>query len=133
MKDTPTSGPIPNITAPQANDAMSSRHSLSTSHKNAALGECKENLFKISVCSRQISCRCQRRKFFNRSFATHAPTAKQNEAVAKARGIADLMNREEQRPPAGRVLAEHRRDVACLTQVKAVEGLVDEQRWLRRQ
>ena len=84
-------------------------------------------------CADDMARRGQRREFRHRAFAAHAPAAEQHEAVAEARGIADLMNREEQRPPAGRVRAQGGGNVARLAQVEALERLVDEQRRLGRQ
>src|SRR5271157_1137559 len=121
MKDIPTSGPMPRSNTHHALDTTSSRHSFSTSHRNGDLGERKEYLFKVLGWPRRVlRCR-QRRQFGDRAFAAHPPAAEQHEPVAEARGIADLMNREEERPPAGRVRAQSRRQVARLAQVEAIE------------
>src|SRR5690348_16428575 len=98
MNETPVSGPMPNSNTHHAFDTTSSRHSLSTSHRNADLGECKEHLFEVLVLSRGIARRRQRRQFLDRAFAAHTAAAQQHEPVTEARRIADLMYREEKRP-----------------------------------
>src|ERR1051326_1127848 len=133
MKERPTSGPIPKSNTHQARDTMSSRNSLSRSHTNAGLGEGKEHLFKVLVWSRLTARRSQLGELRNAALAANSSVTQEDEAVADARGIADLMNREEQRTAAGSVSTEGRSDVARLAQVEAFERLVDEQCRLRRQ
>src|SRR2546423_1814273 len=47
MNEKPTSGPITRSSTQYARDAISSRHSLSSSHTNADLRKGKEHLFEI--------------------------------------------------------------------------------------
>src|SRR5690348_18497906 len=47
MNETPTSGPINTKNTHQAREAISSRHSLFNSHRNADLRERKKHLFEI--------------------------------------------------------------------------------------
>src|SRR5260370_29794090 len=135
MNDTPTSGPMTRSRTHHALETTSSRHSLSRSHRKAGLGlgERKEYLFEVNVGYGCIARYRQRREFLNRAFAAYAPAAEQHEPIAEARGIADLMNREEQRPAAGRVRTQRRGNLATLPQVESLEGLVDEQRRLGRE
>ena len=63
----------------------------------------------------------------DRAFAADAAAAQQHEPIAEARRIADLMDRQEQRPPARRVGAQAAAMSRRLAQVEAVERLVDEQ------
>src|SRR5580658_5680440 len=67
MKDTPTSGPMARSKTHHALDAMSSRNSLSSSHRNAGLGERKKHLFQVSGWRRGVVysgvCDGQHRKF----------------------------------------------------------------------
>src|SRR5258705_13176530 len=124
MKDTPTSGPIVTSKTHHARETMSSRHSLSRSHKNGDLGERKKHLFKILKWTRG-TVRCgQHGEFRNGAFATHATVTEQHEPVAQACRLADLMNGEEQRASACRVRSEGSRDVACRAQVEPIETLV---------
>src|SRR5215467_15935010 len=103
MKDIPTSGPIARSNTHHALDTRSSRHSLSRSHRNADLGERKKYLFKVPVCFRHIMHSCERCQLLNSAFSTHPPTTEQHEPVAEARSVADLMNRQKECPPSGRV------------------------------
>src|SRR5947209_13048307 len=128
MKERPTSGPMPKSNTHHARDTMSSRNSLSMSHTNADLGEGKEHLFKVLVWSRVTARRCQLGELRNAALAANPSITKKDEAVADARCIADLMNREEERAAASSVSTERRSDVARLAQVETFEGLVDEQR-----
>src|SRR6266850_2701213 len=133
MKDTPTSGPIPKSNTHHARDTISSRHSLSRSQKNADLGERKKYLFQVLGYLRQrvrFRLGCELR---HSALATHASTTEQHKPVAETRCVADLMNRQKKRPPAGNACSERGRNVACLAQVETVKGLVDEQRRLGSQ
>ena len=87
----------------------SSRHSLSQQPANGGLREGKDDLLErrppagAPARGRQtLASSC------HRAFAAHAAAAEQHEAVADARGVADLMDREEQRAARGRVLAQRR-------------------------
>src|SRR5437867_11165461 len=98
MNDTPTSGPMAKSNTHHALDTRSSRHSLSTSQRNADLGERKEHLFQALIVSRRVMPGCQHREFRNRAFAAQPPAPEQREAVAGARGAAGLVNREGEGP-----------------------------------
>src|SRR5580658_5893829 len=118
MNEAPTSGPMPSSRTHQALETTSSRHSLSSSQSHvrkeswlaagpeARLGKRKKYLFQVFVGSRPVSRFRQRRQFRNRPLAAYAPAAQQHEPVAEARRVADLMNREEECPSAGRVRAQ---------------------------
>jgi hypothetical protein len=47
MKDIPTRGPISRSNTHHAREAISSRHSFSSSQRNGGLGERKEHLFEV--------------------------------------------------------------------------------------
>src|SRR3954465_4778810 len=114
MKDTPASGPMHSSSTHQDRETISSRHSFSRSQKKGGLRERKEDLFQILRRRRGTARGGQRRKFGDCAFAAYSAAAEQDEAVADARGLADLVNGEEERAPAGGVPAEGGRDIACL-------------------
>src|SRR5262249_32610577 len=126
MNATPTSGPIASSSTHQAREATSARHSLTTSHAHA-LRERKEDLLEVAVAGGE------RRQLVERPLPAPAPAAQQHEATAAARGVADLMKRQDQRSAGGGVVAERLRDLARLPQVEPVERLVGQQDRLRRQ
>src|SRR6187549_4037578 len=105
MNDTPTSGPISTSITHHDRDAIRSRHSLRTSQPNA-LGERKHDLFESG--RRGASCAGNLRELVERAFAAGTAAADQHEAIADADGVADLMDRQEQRAPRGGVVAERR-------------------------
>src|SRR5262245_9372902 len=131
MNDTPTSGPIATSRIHHDRDATSSRHSFFSSQtkgapRPAALRERKKNLFEDAPPFGL------RREFVERALAAHASAAEQDEPIADARRVVDLMNRQEQRAAARGVGAQGLRHLADLAQVEAVERLVGEQDRLRR-
>src|SRR3982750_2539990 len=98
MKDTPTSGPISTSITHHARDESSSRHSFSISQANGDLRERKEDLFKRRRTPRiQGARRRMLGKPVDGAFAADAAAAQEHEAVAHARGIGNLVDREEQR------------------------------------
>src|SRR3954463_10358709 len=124
MKVTPTSGPIASSSTHQACDATSSRYSFSTSQRKektaesaenaepndfsapsacsaVASGERKEHLFEIA--GRGAARGGLRRELVERSLAADPSAAEQDEAIADARRVLDLMNRQEHRPAGRRV------------------------------
>src|SRR5579864_5452975 len=131
MNDTPTRGPMASNMTHQAREATSSRHSLSSNQTNGDLGEGKKHLFEIR--RREAARSGSAGQLVPGAFTADAAAAQEHEPIADARRIVDLMDREEQRPPAARVSAQRRGDRARLTQVKALEWLVGEKNWLRRQ
>ena len=81
-----------------ARDASSSRHSFASSQREGAdLRERKEDLFEIVAGRSRRARRRERRQLVERAFAAHAAAAQQHEAIADARRVADLMDRQEQR------------------------------------
>src|SRR4051812_26372341 len=112
MNVTPTSGPIARSSTHNARDATSSRYSFLSNHTygrpappaDARLGERKEHLFEVVVLNRRSgACRGEPRQFRERAFAARAPAAEQHEAVADARGVTNLVDRQEQRATGRRV------------------------------
>src|SRR5262245_4264013 len=153
MNVTPTSGPIAKSRTHHAREDASSRDSLSRRNAKAAKGakaekgevffagsailavfalrERKKNLFEIR--RRYAVRRRHRGQFVERPFAPYAPAAQQHEAIAHARGVRDLMNRQHQRAPRRRVRPQRPRHVAALAEIEAIERLVGEEDRLRRQ
>src|SRR5438105_15272484 len=99
MNDTPTSGPISISMSHHERDATSSRYSFSRSQLIAPLREGKEGLLEIG---RAIAVRRRDgRQLVERAFAADAAAAQQHEAIAHARSVADLMDRQQHRPARG--------------------------------
>ena len=117
-----------------AREASSSRHSFSSSQQpKAAYVSARNTSSRSRAAAGAARCR-ERRELVERAFAADAAAAQQHEAIADARGVGDLVDREEQRAAAARRSARSvARDVARLPQVEAVERLVGEQQRLRRQ
>src|SRR5439155_10249944 len=155
MNVTPTSGPIATSSTHHDRDARSSRVSLRSNQRKATaedaeIGEKKvfsafsafsavkrsrerkEHLFEVAA-RRGAARGGERRQFRQRPLAASASAAQQHEAIADARGVADLVNRQEHRAPGRRVRAQRLRDLAALPQVEAVEGLIGEKQRLRHQ
>src|SRR2546428_8596005 len=88
----------------------------------AGSGERKEHLLQPG--GGLAGLRAQLRQ---RADATDAPFRQQHEAVADARGVAQLMNGENERAPIARNVAQYVYDLARLPQVEAVERLVHQQ------
>src|SRR5579859_3968005 len=80
MNETPTSGPMSASITHQARDASSSRHSLTSSQTKGGLRARKHGLLEIAA---QIG---------DGALALHAPAAQQDEAIAHARGVRNLMD-----------------------------------------
>ena len=71
--------------------------------------------------------RRERGELVERALAADPAQTQQDEAIADARGVVDLVNREEERAAGGGVLTQRRRHVAALPEVEAIERFVDEQ------
>src|SRR6188768_3775063 len=99
MKPTPTSGPVRSSMAHHARADHSSRHSFSGSHDHAALREGKEDPFQVA--GRFAARRGHGLELGKRPLAADAPVAEEDEAIAQARGLDDLMDGEEEGAPAG--------------------------------
>src|SRR5436853_5838095 len=117
MKVTPTSGPIASSSTHQAGEATSSRYSLAMSHEKEKTAEGAENaepnvFSALSACSPVFSLRKSkehlfeiagggaargglRRQLVERALAADPAAAQQDEAIADARRVLDLMNRQE--------------------------------------
>src|SRR2546428_11637729 len=102
MNVTPTSGPITSSITHQDREATSSRHSFSTSQRQAGLRaarfgapstlrERKEDLFEV-VAGRGAARRGDRGELLQRAFAADAPAAQEHEAIADASRIRDLVD-----------------------------------------
>src|SRR3954469_10727343 len=157
MKVTPTSGPIASSSTHQARDATSSRYSLATSQRHeektaervkiaekkflfalfaiaavfSVSGERKEHLFQIGG---GFTARPGlRRQFVERAFAANPSPTQQDEPIADALRILDLVNRQEHRPAGRGVRAQGLRDIAALPEIETVERLIGQQQRLRHQ
>src|SRR6185503_18561208 len=97
-------------------DVSSSRHSFSISQTNGVLRKGKEDVFQIRGVGADA-----RGELRQRALAADAAGAEQDKAIADARGVADLVNRQEQRAPGRGVRAERGADLARLAQVEPVE------------
>src|SRR4051812_3175376 len=95
MNETPVSGPMRINITHHAREATSSRHSLATS-TTKMLRERKEDLFEI-VRRGRAAAAGDRGELGERAFAADAAVAEQHEPIAHARGVVDLVNRQEQR------------------------------------
>src|SRR6187551_1272773 len=106
MKETPTSGPIRTSMIHHARELISSRHSFSRSQTKGVLGKRKKHVFQIwsAVFG----------EFLDRALAADAAAAQEDEAIAHARGVADLMDREKERAAGGGMVAESGADLAGL-------------------
>src|SRR5258708_38106114 len=161
MNETPTSGPIATSSTHHAREATSSRYSFATNHDKdetaegaelaennvlfafsafsafsavPSLCECKNHLFEIVACAAAAAARGRHGgQLLARAFAPCAAAAQQYEAIADARRVPNLMNRQEHRPAHGGVGAQRLRHLAALTQIEAVERLVGPQHRLRHQ
>src|SRR5439155_15809492 len=116
MNVTPTSGPIATRSTHHDRDAISSRISFRSNQRKAFLAfsavkrarERKEDLFEIAV-GRGAARGRERRQLVRRALAARSSAAQQHESIADARGVADLMNRQEHRASGRRVRAQHLR------------------------
>ena len=116
-----------------ARDAMSSRHSLRSSHEKAPLSERKEDLLEIAggeACPREAASAASSS---SRALAAHPATREQDESIAHPRSVGDLVNRQHERASITRVRAQRGCRLPALAQVQAVERLVGEQYRLWRQ
>src|SRR5215469_1796057 len=132
MKEMPTNGPIARSRIHQERDTARSRNSFSMSHRNGGLREGKKDLLQALEPGLRMMRRGLRCQLTDSAFPTNASAAQQNEPVAKARRVSDLMNRQKQGPAAGCMVSQPGRNVACLPKVQAIERLINQQRGLRR-
>src|SRR5262245_28410820 len=123
----PTIGPAASTITHHAREARSSRHSLITSQP-AALRERKEHLGQVSTCADAARARGQ---LVDGALAAHASAAQQHEPIAHAGGVFDLMDGQHERPSDGGASPQRGANIARLTQVEAVEGLVRNEDRLR--
>src|SRR4030095_3560915 len=121
-KAKPTSGPVNARSTHQARDAVSSRHSLRSSHANA-LRERKERSFQIARLWRPAARSRGSDQFVACSGSNHSSRAEQHESIADTGRISDLMNGQEQRPSGGGLLAQQGRHFAALAQIEPLERL----------
>src|SRR5579871_1279135 len=96
MKERPTRGPIHTSRTHHERDTARSRNSFSTSQRNGGLREGKEDLLQAHWRTGgrlRFGLGCQ---FADRPFSSNATVAQQYKTVAKARGVGNLVNRQEQ-------------------------------------
>src|SRR5690242_18589819 len=122
MKAWPTSGPRRTRSTSHAHDAASSRRSLSSRRRHgASLGEGKKDLLDI-----RAGASGARPQLVERSLANDASIAQEHEAIANARGVVQLMDREEERTAGGRYATQEGAHLAGLPEVQSVERLVEQ-------
>ena len=122
MKDMPVSGPIASSSTHQDLETMSSRNSLFSSQKKGGLREGKKDLFQRVGSGVRKGC-----QLFHSAFAANFTGIEKDEAVTETGGIRDLVDGEKKRTAATGVGAEGCGDIACLAQVEAFEGFVNQQ------
>src|SRR5262245_42328162 len=76
---------------------------------------------------------CLGAQLVERSRAAHRAVRKQNETIADAFGITELMNREHERTAGCCNTTDEPHHVAGLPQIEAVEWLIHQQKRLRRE
>jgi hypothetical protein len=128
MKDMPTRGQRAKRSSQKDLEMRSSRVSLMRSQVKGDLGEGKEDLFQVVAGGAGLGG-----QFGYGAFAADLALIQQDEAVAKAGGIVDLVDGEEESSAGGGVLAEGGGDVAGLAEVEAFERFIDEEGGLTRQ
>src|SRR5262249_12706750 len=101
-----------------------SRVSLPT--RARASGERKEDILERGF--RRIDALPQLCKRADRD---DRPRAQQQKSIAHACGIAQLMNRQQQRAAPRCFCAQKVRDFARLAQIEAIEWLIEEEKWSR--
>src|SRR5689334_14288988 len=106
MNPWPTSGPIMTSRIHQAREASSSRISLAA---RSALRERKEDLLEPALADAGL-----RAQLVESAFARDASAAEQDQTVADARRVGQLVNGEEERASGGRGRAENCHHVAGL-------------------
>src|SRR5712691_3507725 len=110
-----------------------SRNSLASSRRSGACasidvsGERKKHLFESR--GRQIRALT---KLLERAGAAHAPGGQQDEAIADALRVSELVDGEDERAAVRGDLAQRAGDRARLAQIEAVERLVHQQQRMRR-
>src|SRR6266480_5870855 len=90
MKLWPTSGPIIKSISQKDREAISSRHSLTSSWTK--LRERKKDLLDAAVSNVRAGA-----QLLNGSFAHHSPCAQQHQTITDAPGVNQLMDRKHQR------------------------------------
>src|SRR6476661_9754631 len=116
MKACPTSGPVIASSSQYAREARSSRASRAISAET--LRKREEHLLHAAFRDSGVLAEPG-----EGPLPHHAAAGEQHEAVAGAAGVGELMDREEQRPPARRLVAENEGRLAGLAQVEPVERL----------
>src|SRR5689334_3935869 len=107
----------------QAREARSSR----ASRRSKALSEREEHLLHAGLGETGTVA-----QLVQRALAHGLAVGEQHEAVAGARGVVELVDREEERAALRRLGAQKPDHLAGLAQVEPVERLVEEQQRLRR-
>src|SRR5215470_5861021 len=93
----------------------------------AASGERKEHILELG--RRERSARAQ---LVERARTANSAAGEQHETVAHALGISQLMNGHKERAPARGQVANELHHFADLSEIKPVEGLVQQEEWMRR-
>src|ERR1700730_10569627 len=131
MKLYPTSGDSNSSRTQRELPVASSRSSLRSTGPMGARGSCegKEDLLHIGAKWQS----CSRRQLGQRASATHTAAAQEDEPVAYALRIAELLNREHEGAAISRFVSQQVHHLAGLTQVETVKRLIHQQHWTGRQ
>src|SRR5437870_12658544 len=113
MRPWPTNAPTTMSRNQNDLDAASSRSSCASSQRSAPwLGEGKKDL--LEATGLVVADGGRDPQLVDRTFTGDAASAQEDETVADALGVAELVDREEQRAPRVLVLAQQHHDVARL-------------------
>src|SRR6266581_3539125 len=131
MKLYPTSGDSNSSRTHRELPVASSRISLRSTGVTGARGSCegKEDLLQIAAY-RQSGRNGQ---LGQRADTFYEAAAEEDEPIAYALGIAELVYREHQSAPVHRLVAQQVHDFACLTQVEPIERFIHQEHWTRRE
>src|ERR1700720_4211162 len=131
MKLYPTSGDSSSSRTHRELPVASSRISLRSTGPMGARGSCegKEDLFQSAACWQPG----RDGQLGQRADAFHEAAAQEDEPIAYALGIAELVYREHERAAINRFIAQQAHDFAGLTQIEAVERFIHQQHWAGRE
>src|SRR5258707_806152 len=131
MKLYPTSGDSNSKRTHRELPMASSRSSLRSAGPMGARGsgERKEDLFQIGANWQA----CSRRQLGQRAGASHPAAAQEDEPVAYALRITELVNREHQGAAVRRFVSQQVHHLAGLAQVETVKRLIHQQHGAGRQ
>src|SRR5258705_304161 len=120
MNANPISGPMTTSMTHHARDATSSRHSLHSNHRKAALCKRKKHLFQIPPRWPGPARARERGQILHGALAANPPSTEEHETVADTGRVGDLMDRQEQGSPPRRVGAKRCGNLAALSKIQSI-------------